>query len=39
MLKDGFWHEYLGEGDTVSWREYKWDELRQCFIFRSKPQY
>jgi len=39
MLKDGFWHDYLGEGDTYCWRMYKWDETRQCFIFRNKPQY
>lgn len=29
MNKDGFWHIY------DSWREYKWDELRQCFIYRT----
>lgn len=36
MIKDGFWHEYKAYGEAEAWRLYKWDELRQTFIFRSK---
>jgi len=36
MIKDGFWHDYVEKGDKYAWRQYKWDELRQCFIYRNK---
>lgn len=39
MVKDGFWHEYREDSESVAWRLCKWDEMRQCFIFKSMPQY
>ncbi|MFS0657414.1 hypothetical protein AB1L07_02150 [Niallia alba] len=35
MIKDGFWHIFKENNESVAWREYKWDELRQCFIYRN----